>query len=60
MWMCFTAPLILGTDLEGEYASPRQVRFCDFSSAGNTWDHNSRYRVWIPQTLDVKLVSGKN
>jgi uncharacterized protein len=55
IWMCFTAPVILGTDLEGEYALPRTIHFCDFSSAGNTWEHNSRYKVWIPQTLDVKL-----
>jgi DUF1680 family protein len=60
LWMSFTAPLILGTDLEGEYAKPRQVHFCDFSSAGNTWDHDTRYRVWIPQTLDVKLPFDNN
>jgi DUF1680 family protein len=60
MWMCFTASLIPGTDLEGEYAQPRPVHFCDFSSAGNTWDHNARYKVWIPQTLDVKLPEENN
>jgi uncharacterized protein len=60
MWMCFTAPAILDTDLEGESENPRPVHFCDFSSAGNTWDHNTRYRAWIPQTLDVKLPVGNN
>jgi hypothetical protein len=53
IWMSFTAPLVLGTDLEGEYRLPRQIHFCDFASAGNTWSSDSRYRVWIPQTLNV-------
>ncbi len=53
IWMSFTAPLILGTDLEGEFRNPRPVHFCDFGSAGNTWSPDSRYRVWIKQTLNV-------
>jgi DUF1680 family protein len=53
IWMSFTAPLVLGTDLEGEYLNPKQVSFCDFASAGNTWGEDSRYRVWIPKTLNV-------
>jgi hypothetical protein len=53
MWMSFTAPLVLGTDLEGEFRNPLQINFCDFASAGNTWGEDSRYTVWIPQTLNV-------
>ena len=53
IWMSFTAPLVLGTDLEGEFRNPRKVHFCDFGSAGNTWSADSRYRVWIRQTLNV-------
>lgn len=53
VWMSFTAPLILGADLEGEFGKPREIHFCDFASAGNTWDANSRYRVWIKKTLHV-------
>ena len=53
VWMSFTAPLVLGTDLEGEFKNPKQISFCDFASAGNTWGEDSRYRVWIPQTLNV-------
>jgi hypothetical protein len=53
IWMSFTAPLVLGTDLEGDFRRPRQVNFCDFASAGNTWGEDSRYAVWIPQTLNV-------
>lgn len=53
VWMSFTAPLVLGTDLEGDFRNPKQVHFCDFASAGNTWGEDSRYRVWIPKTLNV-------
>ena len=53
VWMSFTAPLVLGTDLEGEFRNPLQINFCDFASAGNTWGEESRYRVWIPKTLNV-------
>lgn len=53
IWMSFTAPLVLGTDLEGEFKNPKQINFCDFASAGNTWGEDSRYCVWIPTTLNV-------
>lgn len=51
--MAFTAPLILGTNLEGEACNPEKVPFCDFASAGNTWDRDVRNRVWIPETLNT-------
>lgn len=53
VWMAYTAPLVLGTDLEGEGKQPKQITFCDFASAGNTWQKEVRYRVWIPETLNV-------
>lgn len=53
IWMCFTVPMILGTDLEN-FSAPRMIRFCDFSSVGDTWNMTERYRVWLPQTLDIK------
>jgi DUF1680 family protein len=53
IWMSFTAPLVLGTDLEGDGRNPKAILFCDFASAGNTWSPDSRYRVWIRQTLNV-------
>ncbi len=53
VWLAFTAPLVLGTDLEGEFKDPRQVHFCDFASAGNDWKKTSRYRVWIRRTLNA-------
>ena len=51
-WMAFTAPMVVGTDLEN-YGKPRPVHLCDFASAGNTWDKAVRYRVWLPKTLNV-------
>jgi hypothetical protein len=46
-------PVDQWTDLEGDFRNPKQVNFCDFASAGNTWGEDSRYKVWIPQTLNV-------
>jgi hypothetical protein len=60
IWMSFTAPLVLGTDLEGDFRNPKQVNFCDFASAGNTWGEDSRYIVWIPQTLNVMKTDYKS
>ena len=51
-WMGFTAPMVMGTDLEGD-RTPKQIRLCDFASAGNSWDKKCRYRVWLPKTLNV-------
>lgn len=59
IWMTFTAPLTLGTDLEGVFRDPRQIHFCDFGSAGNTWGEDSRYKVWIPRTINVMNVDYK-
>lgn len=51
-WMTFTAPAVLGTDLEGN-GKPTSIKLCDFGSAGNSWDKSVRYRVWLPKTLNV-------
>jgi len=53
VWMAFTAPCRTGTDLEGMGKIAKPIRFCDFASAGNTWDPQTRYRVWIRKTLNV-------
>jgi hypothetical protein len=53
IWMAFTAPCVTGTDLEGTGKIAKPVHFCDFASAGNTWDPQTRYRVWIRKTLNV-------
>lgn len=53
VWMAFSASMVTGTNLEGKFRTQGQAALCDFSSAGNTWSEESRYRVWIKQTLDV-------
>ncbi len=52
-WLAFTAPMVMGTDLEGN-RTPKAIHLCDFASAGNTWDKAVRYRVWLPKTLNVQ------
>ena len=51
-WMAFSMQAVQGTDMEGN-GKPLPVRLCDFGSAGNTWSKSDRYRVWLPQTLNV-------
>ncbi len=53
-WLTLKVPAVLGTDLENpENKAVKEIRFCNFSSAGDDWSPETRYRVWIPQTLHV-------
>ena len=36
--------------------SEHTLTFCDYASAGNTWDDKSLYRVWLSQPLDLATV----
>jgi DUF1680 family protein len=60
IWLSFTAPLKLGTGISSTADPASQIHFCDFSSAGNTWDQNTRYRVWLPMPLDVMKAKYKS
>jgi DUF1680 family protein len=51
IWMQFTAPFMLESHKEGGN-KPVPLLLCDYISAGNTIDNNSRFRVWIPQLYD--------
>lgn len=51
-WMSFKAPVVLGLD-QIDHGNAKDVLFCDFASAGNTWNPSERYRVWLPEALDV-------
>ncbi len=53
VWLSFTAPLKLGTGIASTSNPASQIHFCDFGSAGNTWDENTRYKVWLPEPLNV-------
>ena len=49
MWMNWALPLPMGAHRESmEKRLPDIVRFCDYASAGGTWDSSSSYRVWLP------------
>jgi DUF1680 family protein len=53
VWLAFTVPAKLGTGIESTGNNITQIHFCDFGSAGKTWDKNTRYRVWLPKPLNV-------
>ncbi len=53
MWMAFAVRMRMGTGVSATDGPPVVIRFCDFASAGNTWDPKTRYRVWIPEPLNV-------
>lgn len=52
IWMAFSVPAVMGTDLES-FSKPVTINFCDFASAGNEWNRNQRYRVWLQKTLSA-------
>jgi len=60
IWMAFASPVKLGTGIEATSNPPVQIHFCDFCSAGNTWDKSTRYRVWLPEPLNVTETNSKN
>ena len=51
-WMAYSALMVLGADMEGN-GQQIPIRLCDFGSAGNTWEKSTRYRVWLPETLNA-------
>ena len=45
--------MAFGTPFEqGLHDVKGKLFFTDYSSAGNTWNEASRFRVWLPQILD--------
>ncbi|MBN2288616.1 MAG: glycoside hydrolase family 127 protein [Candidatus Glassbacteria bacterium] len=53
-WMVFKVPVV--DDPSGrDSGEKRMIRMCDFSSAGNTWESEVRYRVWLPVLLDLSV-----
>jgi DUF1680 family protein len=52
-WVNYRARFVVGSLLEKPWGDPVELTLCDFASAGNTWDERSRYRVWLPQLLDL-------
>ena len=49
IWMAFSATLPIGSHHENpEGRLPSTVFFCDYASAGNTWQRDNYYRTWFP------------
>ena len=36
------------------------MKFCDYASAGDTWQEDSAYRVWLPTVLPLPERGEKN
>lgn len=53
MWQTFTVMLQTGTDPESAEMKPHPVRFCDYASAGNTWQADSLYRTWFRNPMNM-------
>ena len=54
IWMSFTAKARLGTGISSTNGPPSTIHLCDFGTAGDTWSPDTRYRVWLPEPLDVR------
>ena len=53
VWMQFKADCMLESYAE-EGPKPVQTEFCDYSTAGNTYDEKSLFRVWLPQLYNPR------
>lgn len=53
IWMQFEAPFTVESHKEGDN-KPVPLRLCDYASAGNTLDDQSRFRVWLTQPIDPR------
>ncbi len=51
-WLAFRVNALTSI-YSGDKASFRPIAFCDFGSAGNTWDETTRYKVWLPRTIET-------
>jgi uncharacterized protein len=52
IWMFFKTPCLVGSYREETTGKPVSLEFCDYGSAGNTYNEQSRFRIWFPQLLD--------
>ena len=55
MFMALSVALPCGCHAENPDAGvlPATVHFTDFASAGNAWQPENRYRVWLPAVVDI-------
>lgn len=51
-WLTCSALFRIGDCDEMGQGKPREIVLCDYASAGNTWNRDSRFRVWWPKVLN--------
>ena len=51
-WLAFRVNALTSI-YSGDKQSFRPIAVCDFGSAGNTWDESTRYKVWLPRTIET-------
>jgi len=52
IWMEFAITLPLGLQYQNPTTDrPTVAHFCDYASAGSTWNRDSAYRVWLPREM---------
>jgi DUF1680 family protein len=49
----FGVQMALDVTFTAKDGTEHTLTFCDYASAGNTWDDKSLYRVWLPQPLEL-------
>ena len=60
MWITYAGMLTLGVHYKNPNERlPSVVKFCDYASAGDTWQEDSAYRVWLPTVLPLPERCGK-
>ncbi len=52
VWMSFKTPCMVGSYRAEASGKPVLLTFCDYASAGNTYNEKSRFRIWLPQLID--------
>lgn len=58
IWMAFEIPFV--TRMVFHVHREKNIRMCDFSSAGNEWSDKNYYRVWMPQPMYLGNMYAKN
>jgi uncharacterized protein len=57
-WMQFKA-MFMPESYAEEGSQPIAQYWCDYASAGKTYDANSRFRTWFPLLVDPRKMTGK-
>ncbi len=51
-WMSFAVNSVTGI-YNGNPEYFRKINLCDFASAGDTWNEDERYKVWLTNTIET-------